>query len=58
MRYKLLAVLILVVLLVVPARWAYLDIDVERPARGLLSFLSIVVGIVLAFFLFNKDPQK
>jgi hypothetical protein len=58
MKYKVLAILILVLLLVFPARWAYLDIDVERPARGLIAFLSIVGGIVLAFFLFNKSKKE
>lgn len=55
---KIIAILILVFLLVVPAKWAYMDIDIAHPSHTLFAFLSIVVGIFVAYFLFNAGDAK
>ncbi|MES2836471.1 MAG: hypothetical protein V4667_03020 [Bacteroidota bacterium] len=55
---KMIAILILVFLLVLPAKWVYMDIDIANPSKGLFAFLSIIVGFFVAFFLFTSSETK
>lgn len=55
---KLGAILILIFLLVIPSKWAYFEIDIVHPSRGLIAFLSIVIGFFVAFYLFNSSEVK
>ena len=58
MKNKIIALVILVALMIIPAKWAYFEIDRFNAAPGLFSFLSIIAGVFICFFLFTSNKQK
>lgn len=53
-KNKLIALAIIIVLILVPFQWAFIDFDVESRLLQVISMTVVVIGSIIAILMFNK----
>lgn len=56
-KNKIIALAILAFLILVPFQWAYIDFSVESQLLQALMMAVVIIGAVVAIFIFNKGES-
>ena len=57
-KTKLIALAIIAVLIFVPFQWAYIDFSVESQLTQVLTMAMVIIGSMIAIFMFNKGESS
>jgi energy-converting hydrogenase Eha subunit C len=57
-KNKIIALAIIAFLILVPFQWAYFDITVESQFIQAIAMAIVIIGAVIAIFMFNKDTGE
>jgi energy-converting hydrogenase Eha subunit C len=57
-RNKIIALAIIAFLIIVPFQWAYFDITVDSQLVQAITMAIVILGAVIAIFMFNKDTGE
>ena len=57
-KNKIIALAIIAFLILVPCQWAYFDITVESQFIQAIAMAIVIIGAVIAIFMFNKDTGE
>jgi hypothetical protein len=55
---KIAAVAIIVLIILFPFRWTYLELDKSMGIKGLIMFLITLFGVFFSMYLYGSDNKK
>lgn len=50
--------LVILALIALPAKYCYFDIDVKSPAKSLVGFLTIIIGVIAVFIVDMRSRKS
>jgi hypothetical protein len=54
---KIVAVAIVILIILFPFRWAYLEIDKSMGIKGLIMFLITLLGVFFSMYLYGSENK-